>query len=255
MDINKRRSEKMKQNFIDGKIKGWVINGDKNRRSYPEKFFIKVFENNKLYERFTIEEKFPYGRYFIDFLFVELKVVFEVDGEQHFKNEDSIKHDKIRDDFFIKNGFRVYRVRWKDVCNNTEDEIKEFLNFLDSSLDSRKYTIDDVKYEKKKQIYKPRKKNKKCLNCESLINKRNSMCRSCYLESREKSERVGKNRCENCNESIFGEKLCKKCYNLSQRKVSRPNKEQLRKEVESFGFCEVGRRYGVSDNTIRKWLK
>ncbi len=35
----KKISEKMKQNFKDGKIKGWAINSDKNRRSYPENTF------------------------------------------------------------------------------------------------------------------------------------------------------------------------------------------------------------------------
>ena len=69
-DVNKRRSEKMKQNFKDGKIKGWVINNSKDRRSYPESFFIKVFKNDNLYEKYNIEEKFSYGKYFIDFLFV-----------------------------------------------------------------------------------------------------------------------------------------------------------------------------------------
>lgn len=32
-DVNKRRSEKMKQNFKDGKIKGWVIEAKKRWNS------------------------------------------------------------------------------------------------------------------------------------------------------------------------------------------------------------------------------
>jgi len=53
-------------------------------------------------------------------------------------------------------------------------------------------------------------------------------------------------------------KLCKSCYGkfYVPRKVkNRPSKEQLLKEVEETNYCAVGRKYGVSDSAIRKWLK
>ena len=115
--IKKRISDKMKDNFKKGIIKGWShVNTDSNRRSYPEKFFIKVFENNNLYSKFTIKEKYSYGKYFIDFLFVEIKLVVEIDGEQHFKTEESIKYDEERDFYFINHGFKVYRIRWNSYA-------------------------------------------------------------------------------------------------------------------------------------------
>jgi hypothetical protein len=42
---------------------------------------------------------------------------------------------------------------------------------------------------------------------------------------------------------------------LSQRKVERPPYGQLLKEIEEFGYVSVGKKYGVSDNAIRKWVK
>jgi hypothetical protein len=39
-----------------------------------------------------------------------------------------------------------------------------------------------------------------------------------------------------------------------RRKVARPPVEQLRAETEKMGFSAVGRKYGVSDNAVRKWL-
>jgi len=45
------------------------------------------------------------------------------------------------------------------------------------------------------------------------------------------------------------------CVGLSLRRVSRPPVEVLREELESSSFLAIGRKYGVSDNTIRKWLK
>ena len=51
--------------------------------------------------------------------------------------------------------------------------------------------------------------------------------------------------------------MCISCSKLLQkRKVeNRPLKEFLIKEVKEFGYCKIGRKYGVSDNTIRKWIK
>lgn len=39
------------------------------------------------------------------------------------------------------------------------------------------------------------------------------------------------------------------------RKVERPPREQLLHEVNQLGYLAVGRKYGVSDNAIRKWLR
>jgi hypothetical protein len=39
------------------------------------------------------------------------------------------------------------------------------------------------------------------------------------------------------------------------RRVDRPPYAQLMREVRALGFCATGRRYGVSDNAIRKWLR
>jgi hypothetical protein len=40
-----------------------------------------------------------------------------------------------------------------------------------------------------------------------------------------------------------------------RRKVDRPPYEQLLAEIEATSYLAVGRRYGVSDNAIRKWLR
>ena len=39
------------------------------------------------------------------------------------------------------------------------------------------------------------------------------------------------------------------------RRVERPPYEQLRAEVEALGWSGVGRKYGVSDNAVRKWMR
>lgn len=39
------------------------------------------------------------------------------------------------------------------------------------------------------------------------------------------------------------------------RRVKRPPYEQLLAEIEATSYCAVGRKYGVSDNAVRKWVK
>jgi hypothetical protein len=39
------------------------------------------------------------------------------------------------------------------------------------------------------------------------------------------------------------------------RKADRPPYEQLLDEIEAMGYSAVGRKYGVSDNAIRKWVR
>jgi len=49
--------------------------------------------------------------------------------------------------------------------------------------------------------------------------------------------------------------LCFKCYQVKARFVDRPSLEVLKNEIKELGYCAVGRKYGVTDNAIRKWLK
>ena len=63
------------------------------------------------------------------------------------------------------------------------------------------------------------------------------------------------NKCE-CGELITrGSKRCKECDSLNQRKVFRPEYDRLLVEIKEFGYLGVGKKYGVSDNAVRKWKK
>ena len=50
-------------------------------------------------------------------------------------------------------------------------------------------------------------------------------------------------------------KTCYSCKSKKQQTVTRPQYEQLMQEIEETNYCAVGRKYGVSDNAIRKWVK
>lgn len=60
--------------------------------------------------------------------------------------------------------------------------------------------------------------------------------------------------CVDCGVQISkGSTRCTKCASKQQQTVERPIKEVLAQEIVEFGFSAVGRKYGVSGNTIKKW--
>ena len=69
--------------------------------------------------------------------------------------------------------------------------------------------------------------------------------------------------CKNCGIEIQKRnksKLCVKCVSkdmgIKRRKVkNRPSKEQLLKEVNETSYVAVGKKYNVSNNTIKKWIR
>ena len=45
------------------------------------------------------------------------------------------------------------------------------------------------------------------------------------------------------------------CMGLESRKVERPTKEQLAKDINNLSWTAIGKKYGVSDNATRKWAR
>lgn len=50
---------------------------------------------------------------------------------------------------------------------------------------------------------------------------------------------------------------CLECYkkDSKNRKVERPSYVVLLKDITELGYSGTGRKYNVSDNSIRKWIK
>lgn len=65
-----------------------------------------------------------------------------------------------------------------------------------------------------------------------------------------------KTTCIDCGAKIYyNATRCEKCSQIARRKVERPTKEQLYQDLVDTNFSAVGRKYGVSDNAVRKWCK
>lgn len=82
-----------------------------------------------------------------------------------------------------------------------------------------------------------------------------------------RNARIPDRPCEQCGglmNAPRAQRFCsRKCAGAARRRIPRPDTRrverpphaQLRAEVEAEGWSAVGRRYGVSDNAVRKWMR
>lgn len=62
--------------------------------------------------------------------------------------------------------------------------------------------------------------------------------------------------CKDCGCKISkGAQRCLKCDHIRQYKVKHPDRNELKNLIRSEPFTKIAKRYGVSDNTIRKWCQ
>jgi hypothetical protein len=75
-----------------------------------------------------------------------------------------------------------------------------------------------------------------CASCGTAFNPRNRRQRYCSMACGSRSE-------------------ASQAAQRAARRVERPPYEQLVREIAESGYVAVGRKYGVSDNAVRKWLR
>lgn len=87
-----------------------------------------------------------------------------------------------------------------------------------------------------------------CPNCDSQL--------STYAGRNKKPQKTTIKRCPSCGQPIDKKaKYCRDCSNKLRRTVIWPSKEQLIEDIKTLPMTKIGKKYGVSDNAIRKWCK
>lgn len=127
-ETRKRISDSMKKAHEEKRAWNIGMSRWNNEPSYPEKFFIKVIENefqNKNYIR-----EYPIGIYSADFCWPHLKKIIEIDGDQHQRFEEYKERDKRKEKYLSSNGYKVLRIIWSEMFNDPKTKIKECYNFI-----------------------------------------------------------------------------------------------------------------------------
>lgn len=106
---------------------------------------------------------------------------------------------------------------WK-VVRISENEIKNNIEEVFLRIENILFLSNNIKQHKIGVILNPKKKQKK-------ERKENGLTEMEYIRA------------------------------LNQRRVERPEYSKLLEDIKYLGFTKTGKKYGVSDNSIRKWVK
>lgn len=172
--------------------------------------------------------------------------------------EDILKKDRYFSTTHLKN--KLYKEGLKErkceLCGQDEEWNGKKMSLI---LDHINGINDDNRLENLRIV---------CPNCNATLEthckgyskikkeKENKNKIECKLEK--ERERKVKIKCNNCNNLISNKSktgICHECSSKKQRKVERPIYSTLMENIEELGYVGTGKKYGVSDNTIRKWKK
>lgn len=98
--------------------------------------------------------------------------------------------------------------------------------------------------------------NKILCDCGKYKTYRATLCIECAKNKPKKEKKEKKDVCPTCQTiKNIRSKKCINCSKTANRKVDRPPYEILINYINEYGYRETGKKYSVSDNSIRKWIK
>ena len=109
-------ARKLRNNMTEAEKYLWYMLRSKNMRGY----------------KFRRQQ--PIGKYIVDFVCFEGKLIIEIDGGQHNINK---KYDLERDEWLQKQGFKVLRFWNSEVMENRIAVLEKIMNTLPLPLPSR----------------------------------------------------------------------------------------------------------------------
>jgi len=124
----KTLSDKMKQAHKENRAHNIGKSRWNNEPSYPEKFFMKVIQNE--FDDKDYIREYAIGNYSMDFAWPHKMKAIEIDGQQHQRFDEYKKRDQKKDEFVKSKGWQILRLVWKDVFNNPKYWIKIANDFI-----------------------------------------------------------------------------------------------------------------------------
>lgn len=174
--------------------------------------------------------------------------------------------DKNLEDIFNLNLFsptiKTLKNTILEIYKQTDIALKELES---KKIEYKPITIRDysIKKQPKEKIkYKKIKPKDNCPECGKLKCKESKLCIKCYSNQTKKQKNIPEEKiltktCPICNK-LIDDKLtyCSQdCLHKSQEKTNKPTKEELKNLIQTSSFTQIGKKFGVTDNAIRKWCK
>jgi len=100
----------------------------RNNATLPEKTLWSYLNKSQL-ENIKFRRQQPIGNYVVDFMAPREKIIIELDGNQHNK-DDNIIYDRQRDNYLKNCGFTIIRIWNNDIFSNIEGVIEHIKNII-----------------------------------------------------------------------------------------------------------------------------
>ena len=98
-----------------------------------------------------------------------------------------------------------------------------------------------------------------CSNCHREIHNPEAFLKTDYKTNKSlnfENTITPTGKCPCCNTDTYRTIYCSQiCCNYYKRKVKRPSREELKSLIKTIPYTRIGKMFGVSDNSIRKWAK
>jgi len=168
----------------------------------------------------SFSHKHRIANYELDLADIERKIDLEIDGDQHFLDPRIVEHDKKRNLFLSELGWSVIRIKWSAFQRLTKEE--------------KEYIIGAIK-----------KGERVDFSCVFYFDPSVDQTKLEFFETKQEARQKRSN----------ADPFYKSKPKLNARKVERPSLIQLEKDLRELSCKAVGRKYGVTDNSIRKWIR
>lgn len=198
--------------------------------------------------------QYPVQRYVCDFVDVSRKIAFRVNGDFWHANpllyttltkiqQHNVKQDNNCRIFLEKHGWSICDI-WESEIYWNKEIVKQKINAAITNITATQIEITEDWSEKLKNLWF-KKSREPVVKEKSVKEERKCACGNVYYIL-----------VKNKNKKHQKRKYCSNsCTASKKRKCDRPSKEELAKLIAENTWIGIGRMFGVSDNSVRKWAK
>jgi very-short-patch-repair endonuclease len=104
--------------------------------SAAERKFWYAINFDKLGRKFRRQQ--PIGRYFVDFVCFDQKLIVELDGKQH-ATDEAKKYDNERTDYLESCGYKLLRIPNDDIYKNLNGVVDHLQRILNGEINANDY--------------------------------------------------------------------------------------------------------------------